>query len=121
MANAFIQDAQNVTQKDILSTLISELGKATMKPHNACLSAKCLRSLLGASKDARLRAKELGAKQVVSTALDVGVRTHAKLETECKKVEKVLTQQTRTEVEDTLQEEEEEQAEEEEEEDLEQD
>jgi hypothetical protein len=113
MANAFIQDAQNVTQKDILSTLISELGKATMKPHNACLSAKCLRSLLGASKDARLRAKELGAKQVVSTALDVGVRTHAKLETECKKVEKVLTQQTGTELEDAQQEEEEEEEEQE--------
>lgn len=108
MANTFMNDAQNVTQKDILSTLISELGKATMKPHNACLSAKCLRSLLGASKDARLRAKELGAKAVVSTALDVGVRTHAKLETECKKVEKVLSRQTETVNENVEQEEDEE-------------
>ena len=105
MANAFMQDSQNVTQKDILSTLISELGKATMKPHNACLSAKCLRSLLGASKDARLRAKELGAKAVVLTALDVGVRTHAKLETECKRVEKALTQQTEVEHEEAQEEE----------------
>jgi len=36
------------------------------------------------------RAKELGAKNVISVALDVGVRTHLKLETECENVVKAL-------------------------------
>mmetsp|Transcript_707 Transcript_707/g.1628 ORF Transcript_707/g.1628 Transcript_707/m.1628 type:complete len:484 (-) Transcript_707:252-1703(-) len=72
--------------KEIMKTLITELGKANMKPHNACLSAKCLRSLCRASDKARNRAKELGAKAVVQTALDVGTRTHLKLERECSKV-----------------------------------
>merc|ERR1712076_111410 len=85
ITSAFMNEGKEITSKEILSTLISELGKAAKKPHNATLSAKCLSSLMGASDDARRRAKELGAKNVVSTALDVGVRTHAKLETECKK------------------------------------
>lgn len=99
IAQTFMNEGKDITSKELLSTLISELGKAANSPHNACLSAKCLSSLMGASDDARKRAKELGAKNVVSTALDVGVRTHAKLETECKKVVKVLTQ-TRTEEEE---------------------
>lgn len=93
ITSAFMNEGMEITSKEILSTLISELGKAAKTPHNATLSAKCLSSLMGASDDARRRAKELGAKNVVSTALDVGVRTHAKLETECNKVVKVLTQE----------------------------
>lgn len=92
ITKTFMNEGKDITSKEILSTLIAELGKASRNPHNACLSAKCLSSLMGASDDARRRAKELGAKNVVSTALDVGVRTHAKLETECKKVVKVMTQ-----------------------------
>lgn len=91
IANTFMNEGKEITKKEILSTLISELGKAANSPHNATLSAKCLSSLMGASDDARKRAKELGAKNVVATALDVGVRTHAKLETECKKVIEVMT------------------------------
>uniref|UniRef100_A0A7S3L881 Uncharacterized protein n=1 Tax=Amphora coffeiformis TaxID=265554 RepID=A0A7S3L881_9STRA len=90
VANDFLQQTEDVTNKDVLKTLISELGKAQQKPHNAALSAKCLGSLCRASDEARKRAKELGAKNVVSTALDVGVRTHLKLETACKTVVKVL-------------------------------
>jgi hypothetical protein len=91
MANSFIKEAKGITKIEIISTLISELDKAENRPHNACLSAKCLHSLFRASKDARRRARELGAKNVVNTALNVGVRTHAKLETECKNIVKVLT------------------------------
>jgi len=92
ITKTFMNEGKEITSKEILSTLIAELGKAARSPHNACLSAKCLSSLMGASDDARRRAKELGAKTVVSTALDVGVRTHAKLETECIKVVTVMTQ-----------------------------
>jgi hypothetical protein len=90
VANEFLQQTEDATSKDVLKTLISELGKAHQKPHNAALSAKCLGSLCRASDEARRRAKELGAKNVVSTALDVGVRSHLKLETACKSVVRVL-------------------------------
>ena len=95
IAGAFLEESGDISKAELLSTLISELGKASQKPHNACLSAKCIGSLCRASDKAKRRAKELGAKNVVSTALEVGVRTHLKLETECNKVTKVL--QTRTE------------------------
>jgi len=78
--------------REIMKTLISELGKATLKPHNACLSAKCIGSLCRASEKARKRAKELGAKNVVQTALEVGTKTHLKLERECSKVMSSLTE-----------------------------
>eukprot|EP00544_Gedaniella_sp_CCMP2646_P013639 CAMPEP_0202496348 /NCGR_PEP_ID=MMETSP1361-20130828/19549_1 /ASSEMBLY_ACC=CAM_ASM_000849 /TAXON_ID=210615 /ORGANISM="Staurosira complex sp., Strain CCMP2646" /LENGTH=491 /DNA_ID=CAMNT_0049127649 /DNA_START=56 /DNA_END=1531 /DNA_ORIENTATION=+ len=92
VAKSLMDDAKDITKLELLSTLINELGKAENKPHNARLSAKCLNSLFRASKDARKRARDLGAKNVVNTALDVGTRTHAKLETECKSVVKVLTE-----------------------------
>jgi hypothetical protein len=92
VAKSLMDDAKDITKLELLSTLISELGKAENKPHNARLSARCLNSLFRASKDARKRARDLGAKNVVNTALEVGTRTHAKLETECKSVVKVLTE-----------------------------
>ena len=90
IASDFLNETNEISKTEILSTLIGELGKAAQKPHNACLSAKCIGSLCRASDEARRRAKELGAKNVVSTALDVGERTHLKLETQCKEVNKVL-------------------------------
>jgi hypothetical protein len=91
ICESFINDANEITQKEIMKTLIQELGKAESKPHNACLSAKSIGSLCRASEEARKRAKELGAKNVVQTALDVGTRTHLKLKTECEKVTESLT------------------------------
>lgn len=92
ICESFLEEAQEVSgDKEILKTLISELGKAGDKPHNACLSAKCIGSLCRASDKARRRAKELGAKTVVQTALEVGTRTHLKLEKECEKVMTTLT------------------------------
>jgi hypothetical protein len=97
ISERFLEDAQEITEnREVLKTLISELGKASDKPHNACLSAKCIGSLCRASEKARSRAKELGAKTVVQTALEVGTRTHLKLEKECDKVLKTLNN-TRTE------------------------
>merc|ERR1712224_507020 len=95
ISEKFLEDAQECSDnREIMKTLISELGKAGSKPHNACLSAKCIGSLCRASEKARNRAKELGAKNVVQTALDVGTRTHLKLELECDKVLATLTAQT---------------------------
>jgi hypothetical protein len=91
ICESFMSDAHEVTDRQILKTLIQELGKAELKPHNATLSARCVGSLCRASREARKKAKELAAKQVVQTALNVGTRTHARLETECKKVVLTLT------------------------------
>lgn len=74
----------------LVPTLVAELGQAAAFPHAATLSAKCLGSLVRASAAARRRAKELGAKQVVQTALDVGQATHLRLETESQKLSRTL-------------------------------
>jgi hypothetical protein len=98
ICESFFTDAnKSVGEREIIKTLVSELGKAGDKPHNACLSAKCIGSLCRASEKARRRAKELGAKTVVQTALEVGTRTHLKLEKECTKVMTTLTSVTETE------------------------
>lgn len=95
VCESFLEEAEEVSgNKEILKTLIAELGKAGDKPHNACLSAKCIGSLCRASNKARRRAKELGAKTVVQTAMEVGTRTHLKLERECQKVMTTLQNPT---------------------------
>lgn len=86
----FLEESRDISKKELLSTLLSVLGKAEAKPHDACLSAQCLKSLFQASKKAKKRARELKAKQIVMTALDVGRRTHVKLETETKRIIKEL-------------------------------
>ena len=92
VTNQFLKDSSEISQKELISTLLGVLGQAASKPHNACLSARCLRHLFQASITARRRARELNAKQIVSTALDVGRRTHAKLEVEAEKVKHELMQ-----------------------------
>jgi len=93
ISERFLEDSLEFSEnREIMKTLISELGKAGMKPHNACLSAKCIGSLCKASEKARKRAKELGAKNVVQTALEVGTKTHLKLERECNKIMSSLTE-----------------------------
>jgi len=98
ISEKFLEDSFECSDNnEIMKTLISELGKAGMKPHNACLSAKCIGSLCKASEKARKRAKELGAKNVVQTALEIGTRTHLKLERECTKVMSSLNNQSSNE------------------------
>jgi hypothetical protein len=89
-ANTFLEESKEISKRELLGTLLSTLGKAASKPHDACLSAQCLKSLFQGSKEAKSRAKDLNAKQIVMTALDVGRRTHVKLETETENVIKEL-------------------------------
>jgi hypothetical protein len=88
--DSFLEESREISKKELLSTLLNVLGKAEAKPHDACLSAQCLKCLFQASKKAKKRARELKAKQIVMTALDVGRRTHVKLETETKRIIKEL-------------------------------
>ena len=92
-ANTFLEESQEISKRELLSTLLNVLGQAQSKPHDACLSAQCLKSLFQASKKAKRRAKDLNAKQIVMTALDVGRRTHVKLETETENVIRELERQ----------------------------
>ncbi len=54
VTNEFLQQTEEFSKKEILSTLIAELGKASTKPHDATLSAKCLGSMCRASDLARI-------------------------------------------------------------------
>lgn len=80
--NDFLKESKEISQRELIDSLLNVLGQAEAKPHDACLSAQCLRSLLQASKKARRKARDMNAKQIVATALEVGQRTHVKLQTE---------------------------------------
>lgn len=84
--DTFLAESHDISNRDLLDTLLKVLDQAESKPHDACLSAQCLRSLLQSSKKARRKARNLNAKQIVSTALDVGQRTHVKLQNEAEQV-----------------------------------
>ena len=92
-ANEFLEESKEISNRELLSTLLNVLSRAESKPHEACLSAQCLNSLFQASKEAKRKARDLNAKQIVVTALDVGRRTHVKLETETKNVMRELEKQ----------------------------
>jgi len=89
-ANTFLEETKQISKRELLSTLLNVLGRADSKPHDACLSAQCLRSLFQASKEAKRKARDLNAKQIVNTALDIAKRTHVKLETATKSVMREL-------------------------------
>jgi len=88
LANTFLDESKDVSSRDLLRTLLGSLEHADDKPHDSSLSAKCLKCLFQASQKARHRARNMNAKEIVNTALDIGRRTHVKLE---KETEKVIT------------------------------
>jgi hypothetical protein len=77
----FIDDTSSTFGVDVLSSLIRILGQAKANPHDAYHSARCLGVLFkGCGNSHRCRARrDLDAKRIVSAALEVGSRTHAKL------------------------------------------
>eukprot|EP00985_Skeletonema_marinoi_P021465 scaffold13175_cov120-Skeletonema_marinoi.AAC.1 len=77
----FIDETSSIFGVDVLSSLIRILGQARANPHDAYHSARCLGVLFkGCGNSHRCRArKDLDAKRIVSAALEVGSRTHAKL------------------------------------------
>jgi len=88
--NTFLEQTNEITSRELIDSLLKVLGQAESKPHDACLSAQCLRSLLQASKKARRKARDMNAKQIVATALEVGQRTHVRLQTETENVMREL-------------------------------
>ncbi|KAL7520107.1 hypothetical protein ACHAWX_004855 [Stephanocyclus meneghinianus] len=77
----FIDDTSASFGCDVLSSLIRILGQAKTKPHDAYHSARCLDVLFkGGGNSHRARARrDLDAKRIISAALEVGARSHAKL------------------------------------------
>ena len=86
----FLHDAMEVTDTDMVFSLLQQMQRAPIKPHNACLATKTLTILVTHSTQARDRAIKIGAAQVVARAFDVGVASHAKLEQECRSLLEVL-------------------------------
>ena len=81
VSKRFIDDTNSTFGCDVLASLLKILGQAKMNPHDACHSARCLCVLFkgcGNSHKARAR-RDLDAKHIISAALEVGSRSHAKL------------------------------------------
>jgi len=78
----FIDDTRTSLGCDVLSSLVRILGQARSNPHDAYHSARCLGVLFrGCGEGHRARARrDLDAKRIVAAALEVGCRTHARLE-----------------------------------------
>jgi len=91
VVDTFLYYARQQTDADILLTLLETLRKAYLKPHNAWLAAKCLRFICSASPTATERTLKLGGIGCAEMAFDVGVESHAKLESECRMLQGVLT------------------------------
>mmetsp|Transcript_23144 Transcript_23144/g.49517 ORF Transcript_23144/g.49517 Transcript_23144/m.49517 type:complete len:412 (-) Transcript_23144:113-1348(-) len=82
LSRQFIDDTNSAFGCDVLSSLIRILGQAKTNPHDAYHSARCLGVLFkgcGNSHKARAR-RDLDAKRIIAAALEVGSRSHAKLE-----------------------------------------
>jgi len=82
VSKRFIDDTKSAFGCDVLSSLIHVLSQAKTSPHDAYHSARCLGVLFkGCGNSHRIRArKDLDAKRIVAAALEVGCRSHAKLE-----------------------------------------
>ena len=81
VSKRFIDDTHSTFGADVLSSLIRILGEAKSNPHDAYHSACCLGVLFkgcGNLHKARAR-RDLDAKRIISAALEVGSRSHAKL------------------------------------------
>lgn len=82
VSKRFIDDTNSAFGIDVLSSLIRILGQAKTNPHDAHHSARCLGVLFkGCGNSHRVRARrDLDAKRIIAAALEVGCRSHAKLE-----------------------------------------
>ena len=91
IVDTFLVSARETTKIDMLTTLLGTLQHADVQPHNAWLAAICLRHICAASQDARQRTLELDGMSILWEAHDVGLQSHAKLESECRLLQGVLT------------------------------
>ncbi|KAL3782372.1 hypothetical protein ACHAW5_001113 [Stephanodiscus triporus] len=93
VSKRFIDDTNSLFGCDVLSSLLKILGQAKAIPHDACHSARCLGFLFkgcGNSHKARAR-RDLDAKRIISAALEVGSRSHAKLADASRQAMETLT------------------------------
>jgi len=85
-ATILLNDCKLDNGEDLVSALIEELKLAETRPHDAFLSAKCLRVLIDASSEARERAHHLDVYSVVKRATEIGRESHALLARESENV-----------------------------------
>jgi hypothetical protein len=86
----FRRMALDLTHTDILTSLLTELGRAEKHAHNACLAAKCLRILCQSSRSACERTKSLLGWECALRAEYVGRLTNLRLERESAHLLRVL-------------------------------
>ena len=82
LSKRFLDGTRQSFGCDVLSSLIKVLAQARTNPHDAYHSARCLGVLFrgcGSAHKARAR-RDLDAKRIIAAALEVGSRSHAKLE-----------------------------------------
>ncbi|KAL9182734.1 hypothetical protein ACHAXT_004013 [Thalassiosira profunda] len=82
LSKRFLDGTRQSFGCDVLSSLIKVLAQARTNPHDAYHSARCLGVLFrgcGNAHKARAR-RDLDAKRIIAAALEVGSRSHAKLE-----------------------------------------
>jgi hypothetical protein len=91
VVDTFLVEARQCTSIDMLTTLLGTLQRAHVKPHNAWLACKCLRYVCAASPDAAQRLIKLGGMQLLEQSFNVAVDSHAKLESECRLLQGILT------------------------------
>jgi hypothetical protein len=82
--------ARNLTNVDLLETLLVVLGNENDQPHNACEAARCLKLLCRMSPEIRDVALKSDATQIAHTAKRFGSARHLKLEKECTELLQVL-------------------------------
>jgi len=68
----------------LIFTLIEDLKNAKLCPRSALLAAKCFKHIIGSSQDAKAKAVEIDAIQVIAATNEYGKCSHALLEEETK-------------------------------------
>jgi hypothetical protein len=91
--NSVVTESERILTDSLLTTLIQELASAEQRPHDACLAAKCLKTLCKTSAATKSRIEDLGAKEALRMAMNEGVCSHCMLEHESKQLERVMQMQ----------------------------
>ncbi|KAL7565917.1 hypothetical protein ACA910_021500 [Epithemia clementina (nom. ined.)] len=81
---AMLKESAQLTSKPVLVALSNELGAASLRPHEACQAAECLKCLMAASSD--MNGQAFGIPESLMEAQQVGACRHFGLERACTKL-----------------------------------
>lgn len=87
----FRRSSRELTNVDMIETLLKEVGRAETKAHNACLAGKCLKMLCSSSEIACIDTQRIFGKETAIRAELIGKATNARLEKECGELARLLS------------------------------